>query len=134
MQQIFIEFIKEEKSRGRTVFMSSHIFEEIEEVCDRVAMIKAGRIIDTAVLYDLRHSKTKDYSIIFKNKEDAVKFADSNTFPKEVIENICRVKLPISDIGVLMSILKEYKIKGITEHKISLQDYFMNPSLNITMR
>ena len=45
--------------------MSSHIFEEIEAVCDRVAMIKDGRIIDTVSLYDLRHPAVKNFIIEF---------------------------------------------------------------------
>lgn len=61
MRDSFLELIREEKAKGHTIFMSSHIFEEIEEVCDRVAMIKDGKIVDVAVLYKLRHSKQKDF-------------------------------------------------------------------------
>lgn len=45
MRESFIELIKSEKARGKTVFMSSHIFEEIEEVCDRVVIIHDGKIV-----------------------------------------------------------------------------------------
>ncbi len=40
MQQVFIDLILEEKQRGKTILMSSHIFTEIERTCDRVAIIK----------------------------------------------------------------------------------------------
>jgi len=45
MQSRFIKLIKTEKAKGRTIFMSSHMFEEVEKTCDRVAIIKQGRIV-----------------------------------------------------------------------------------------
>ena len=46
MQQKFVELIQSEQKRGKTILMSSHIFEEIEQTCDRILMIKDGRIVD----------------------------------------------------------------------------------------
>ena len=45
MRDIFIELLKEEKAKGKTIFMSSHIFQEVEEVCDRVLFMNKGRLI-----------------------------------------------------------------------------------------
>lgn len=45
MQSIFIDLLVEEKAKGKTILMSSHIFEEIERVCDRAGIIRDGRII-----------------------------------------------------------------------------------------
>src|SRR5699024_6959858 len=45
MRDIFIELIEEQKAMGKTIFMSSHIFQEMEETCDRVALIKNGKIV-----------------------------------------------------------------------------------------
>ena len=53
MQQEFVRIVKEVKSSGRTVFLSSHIIPEVEEICDRVAVIREGRLIaidDVSVL------------------------------------------------------------------------------------
>jgi ABC-2 type transport system ATP-binding protein len=44
MQHVFYELLKEEKARGRTVLMSSHVLSEVERVCDRVAIIRGGAI------------------------------------------------------------------------------------------
>ena len=43
MQNIFIDFIKEEKKRGKTILLSSHIFNEIDATCDKISIIKDGR-------------------------------------------------------------------------------------------
>ena len=54
MEQVFRECVREARERGQTVLLSSHILSEVEAVCDRVAMLRAGRIIETGRLEVLR--------------------------------------------------------------------------------
>jgi ABC-2 type transport system ATP-binding protein len=54
MEQVFRTCVNEAHDRGQTVFLSSHILSEVEAVCDRVAMLRAGRIIETGRLDVLR--------------------------------------------------------------------------------
>ena len=54
MEQVFRECVREARDRGQTVLLSSHILSEVEAVCDRVAMLRAGRIIETGHLDVLR--------------------------------------------------------------------------------
>lgn len=54
MQQVFIEIMHEEHERGKTIFLSSHIFSEIERICDRVAILKAGEIVALKPIAHLR--------------------------------------------------------------------------------
>ena len=53
MQNVFMELIKDEKKKGKTILMSSHIFEEVQRVCDRVGIIKDGRIVTIQNIADL---------------------------------------------------------------------------------
>ena len=55
MEGVFQKFIKEIKKAGKTVLLSSHILAEVEALCDRVSIIKDGRIIETGTFTDLRH-------------------------------------------------------------------------------
>ncbi|WP_433793196.1 ABC transporter ATP-binding protein [Actinoplanes sp. CA-252034] len=56
MEEVFREVILEEKRRGdRTVLLSSHILSEVEALCDRLTIIRAGRSVETGTLADLRH-------------------------------------------------------------------------------
>jgi polyether ionophore transport system ATP-binding protein len=55
MEQVFRECVMEAKARGQTVLLSSHILSEVEVVCDRVAILRAGRLIETGTLAELRH-------------------------------------------------------------------------------
>jgi ABC-2 type transport system ATP-binding protein len=55
MEAVFQECIREVKAEGRTVLLSSHILAEIEALCDRVSIIRAGRRVETGTLEELRH-------------------------------------------------------------------------------
>jgi ABC-2 type transport system ATP-binding protein len=55
MEAAFRACIEEERKNGRTVLLSSHILSEVEQLCDRVTIIRAGRSVETGTLSDLRH-------------------------------------------------------------------------------
>jgi len=55
MEQVFRECVHEAKERGQTIFLSSHILSEVEALCDRVAILRAGRLVELGTLDDLRH-------------------------------------------------------------------------------
>jgi polyether ionophore transport system ATP-binding protein len=55
MEAVFRQCAEEERSRGRTVLLSSHILSEIEALCDRVTIIRAGQTVETGTLAGLRH-------------------------------------------------------------------------------
>src|SRR5690348_5477567 len=55
MEAAFRRCIEEERQRGRTVLLSSHILSEVEALCDRVTIIRSGRAVETGSLADLRH-------------------------------------------------------------------------------
>lgn len=55
MEEVFRECVLEERRAGRTVLLSSHILAEVEALCDRVSIIRAGRTVETGTLNELRH-------------------------------------------------------------------------------
>ncbi len=55
MEQAFRHCIHEAKERGQTVFLSSHILSEVEALCDRVAILRDGRLVETGTLSEMRH-------------------------------------------------------------------------------
>lgn len=63
MQQKFFELIKEENRKGATVLFSSHILSEVQNVCDRVAIIKEGRIIKVEKISTLRENTYKKFAL-----------------------------------------------------------------------
>jgi len=55
MEQVFQQCVQEVKEQGKSVFLSSHILQEVERLCDRVSIIRQGEVIETGTLQELRH-------------------------------------------------------------------------------
>lgn len=124
MRDVFIELISEEKKKGRTVFLSGHIFEELEEVCDRVAMLKDGRIIDVVNMYELRHSSDRNFEIVFDNEQsaDAFKKAFDGAYSRG---NSVFVALPAKQTDKLFKTLQAFNVLQIHEKHNTLGEVFM---------
>ena len=127
MRDAFLTLIREEKQKGRTIFMSSHIFEELEEVCDRVAMIKDGHIIDTVDLWQLRHWKNKTFRVSFCERSDYENFIFSwrNIQTTNAERKECILEMPVSDIQSFFYALKDYSVASLREDHLTLEQYFM---------
>lgn len=132
MQETFIQFIKEEKSRGKTILLSSHIFSEVDATCDRIAIIKEGKLVSTFVADDLRHNESKEFKIEFSTKEDFERFREQVEYPKRfdvvsVKRHRNQAKIIVNDreVNELIAVLSEYSLNFLTEIKFTLEDYFM---------
>lgn len=124
MQNKFVDLIKREKDSGKTILMSSHIFEEIENTCDRVVMIREGRIVADEAINMIRDNMCKHCEIIFDNTEDAV------SFQKLHLDNCSRQEnavclLSKGDVNVLISQLSRYRVKDINIRSQSLEEVFL---------
>ncbi len=132
MQDVFVNFVMEEKARGKTILLSSHIFTEVDATCDRIAIIKDGRVVSEFVANDLKHATTKYYKIHFKNKGDAKKFLGEQkkcpflqVIDKDEKENWVFVSTNDKDINKVIALLSEYDLVEFENHKETLEDYFM---------
>lgn len=130
MQQTFIEFIKNEKKRGKTILLSSHIFSEVDATCDRIAIIKDGKIVSEFIAGDLKHKQDKIYRVEFKTKEEKLKFKqESKKSDKFSIQDEDKTQMLIfvndKNINYLLTILSKYQIVSLEHLKETLEDYFM---------
>lgn len=125
MRDIFIELLKEEKAKGKTIFMSSHIFQEVEEVCDRVAIIRDGMIIDVIDIKDIRYNKMKTYKMEFKSIEDFEHFRSLGYDLHRVKVDDLQLNIMIhdQDINRLIQDLKNFKLVYFKEIKVTFEDY-----------
>lgn len=126
MRETFLDIILQEKSKGKTIFMSSQMFDELEITCDRVALILDGKIIDIAEVASLQNPSHRLYKIEFTNQKDYEKF-------KKLKFKIVRdqqkyfqvtIKIANSSINQLFNVLKNYQVKFISEVKQNLEKHF----------
>ena len=75
MQSRFIAFIEKEKKRGKTILMSSHMFEEVERTCDRIGIIREGRLAAVDSVDALRKRHVRTYTVTLADEEAAHAFA-----------------------------------------------------------
>lgn len=128
MRVTFLDIIKREHEKGKTIFMSSHLFEELETTCDRVALIDSGKIVDVADMNEIRNRPVKDFKIEFTNSADYEKF-------KKIGYEITRlqpeynqvtIKINVEQTGELLGALKGYNVKFISELPYTLEKHFKN--------
>ena len=65
VQREFYDLLREEQAQGKTFLMSSHILPEVERVCDRVGIVRAGRLVAVEEIADLRHKKVRRMEVTF---------------------------------------------------------------------
>lgn len=126
MRVAFIDIIKQEKAKGKTILMSSHMFEELQETCDRVALIDRGHIVSIANVQDIKNRPFSEFKIEFLHKEDYMSF-------KKLSYNIVRDQEKYQQVTIsiakdkeneLFADLKKYKLKFIAEVSYNLETYF----------
>ena len=126
MQKAFAGLILEEKSKGKTILMSSHSFEEIERTCDRVGIIRQGELVATENMHDLRLKRRKISLVNFDSSTSASRFADSSGF--DIIDvNDNTVKLSIlGNVTEFIKALQNYTVLDLNTETSNLEDIFMH--------
>ena len=124
MQNVFMELIKEEKQRGKTILMSSHIFEEVQRVCDRVGIIREGKIVTIQEIGDLNSVNTKTFVVTVgkkKNVETMLK-SDFTTEHQDEYKVRIQAEYPFNSFYKLLS---EVDVKSLEIEQVTLENMFM---------
>jgi ABC-2 type transport system ATP-binding protein len=124
MQSRFIELVTEEKARGKTILMSSHIFEEVERTCDRVAIIKNGKLVATDNVNALKAAQEKKYIVTLESEEAAAAFAAEGLRVSDITGTQVTVIVQ-SNLGELVSVMNRYPVTDLTVPNQSLEEIFM---------
>lgn len=132
MQQHFIDFIKEEKERGKTILLSSHIFKEVEATCDIISIIKDGRLISTISAEELHNVTIKTYEAELKYDEEFYKLqeelkANPTIVLKKSVPEKRQIIVQVDGLAIndLIACLAKYEMKFFSEIPFTLEDYFM---------
>lgn len=124
MEMAFRESIAEAKARGQTVFLSSHILSEVEAICDRVGILRKGRLVDEGTLAQLRHLSAQTIEVTFAGHPPAlppipgVKVQSAGT-------NALRFEVS-GEVAPLITKLAGEPVVGLTSHQPSLEEIFLH--------
>ncbi|WP_100372254.1 ABC transporter ATP-binding protein [Bacillus sp. FJAT-45037] len=128
MQSVFVQLIREEKQKGKSILMSSHLFEEIEGTCDRIAMIKQGKIISVIKAQEFNNVEKTTFKVTFQNPEDFQSIQQDIFKISEIHKEGLQLVIEIEDtqLNNLIRALAAKNVISIREMKYSLEDNFMN--------
>jgi ABC-2 type transport system ATP-binding protein len=124
MEMVFRECVGEAKDRGQTIFLSSHILGEVEAVCDRVGILKEGRLVDEGTLEELRHLRAQTIELTFTTEAPelpplpGVRVVNAHA-------NTLRLELTGS-IGPLIAVLATHPVATMTSREPSLEEIFLH--------
>lgn len=123
MQNKFVDLIKQEQKKGKTILMSSHIFEEIESTCSRIVMIKNGKIVADESMDTIKTGRSKRYEITFSDEKNAKMF--QNKYPNsQRMENTVCFLLKGNTMQLLHE-LNQYEVEDINARHQTLEEVFL---------
>lgn len=126
MRVSFLDIIKAEKDKGKTILISSHLYEELEKNCDKVALINKGQIVDVADMKEIKNRPQSEYKIEFNKKEDYLDFKklDYKIIRDQSEYNQVTISLSKDKINKLFKDLTLFDVKFIAEVKYTLEKHF----------
>jgi ABC-2 type transport system ATP-binding protein len=124
MEMAFRDCVKEAKERGQTVFLSSHILSEVEALCDRVGILRAGRLVDEGTLEQLRHLAAQTVDVTFTGPAPVLP-ALAGVQAHSAGPNALRFEVSGS-VGPLIAALAAHPVATLTSREPSLEEIFLH--------
>jgi ABC-2 type transport system ATP-binding protein len=125
IQQTFFEVVREAKAEGRTVFLSSHIIDEVQRTCDRVAIIREGRIVQVGTVESVRKLAFHHVELTFAGPVALGMFTEVPGV-SDVTQQDGRVILRMAGaIGPLMQVATRHDLLDVVSREPDLEDVFL---------
>jgi len=123
MEQAFKQSVLEAKANGQTIFLSSHILEEVESLCDRVGILRSGKLVELGTLAQMRHLSAVTVQATFATTPPAVKHIEGVSGVKIVGHQLtCQLRGPIEP---LFKVLINAHPKSLLSREPSLEELFL---------
>lgn len=124
MEKVFQKCVKEVKNEGKSVLLSSHILSEVEKLCDKVSIIRQGRIIESGSLKELRHLTRTDIYVETRQELLGLESIDGVLGLSKKDEGYL-VQIESDTIGHVMEYIANFGIVRLESMPITLEELFM---------
>jgi ABC-2 type transport system ATP-binding protein len=126
MEETFREVVNEERDRGRTVLLSSHILSEVEALCDRVSIVRDGRTVETGSLAQLRHLTESSVDVTLREVPDPAALERvPGVRDVTVTGHRLRLQVPTARTGELLAVLQGSGIESLVCEPPTLEQLFL---------
>jgi ABC-2 type transport system ATP-binding protein len=124
MEEVFRQCIEEERGRDRTVLLSSHILSEVEALCDRISIIRRGKVVETGTLSDLRHlTRTSIQAELAGSPNGLAQLPGVHSL--DVEGNRVRCEVDTAQLDGVMKQLSASGIKSLVAQPPTLEELFL---------
>ncbi|TCC09851.1 ABC transporter ATP-binding protein [Kribbella soli] len=124
MEEVFRQCIEEERQRDRTVLLSSHILSEVEALCDRISIIRRGKVVETGTLADLRHlTRTSIQAELAGSPNGLAELPGIHDL--DVQGNRVRCEVDTAKLDAVMRQLSASGIKSLVAQPPTLEELFL---------
>jgi ABC-2 type transport system ATP-binding protein len=124
MEMAFRETVQEARERGQSVFLSSHILSEVEALCDRVGILRDGRLVDEGTLAQLRHLSAQVVEVSFAGPAPELPPL-SGVHAAPAGPNALRLEVS-GEIRPLLGELARHPVVAMTSREPSLEEIFLH--------
>lgn len=126
VQNTFFEILKEEKTRGATILFSSHVLSEVQKICDRIAIIKEGKLIKIEQVDSLKKNQFRQVRIYYRNSVKDTSY-DSLQVKNMTVEGNSISFIYTGEIQALLKQLsRDVEIDNISIEEPALEDVFLH--------
>lgn len=123
IQARLLRWLAARSRAGRSVFFSSHVLAEVEELCDRVGMIRDGKLLFSGTLQDLGHARTRTVEVLFTRAVDPADYSDAGV-GSVTVEGLHHRFIVTGEPGPLLAALSRLPVADVAIERASLDDAF----------
>ncbi|MER5603519.1 ABC transporter ATP-binding protein [Streptomyces sp. NPDC002265] len=124
MEEVFRRCVEEERDRGRTVLLSSHLLSEVEQLCDRVSIIRGGRTVESGSLADLRHLTRTSVSAELAAEPDGLAGLPG-VHDLDIQGRRVRLQVDTDKLNAVLRSLSEAGVRSLTSTPPTLEELFL---------
>ena len=124
MEQVFQACVIEQKNKGKSVFLSSHIMSEVERLCDRVGIIRDGKLVETGTLNDLRHLTRYHMDVVTMRELDGLEKIKGVHNISQEQKNIS-FEVDTEELDAVIQYICQFGIQNMKSAPPSLEELFM---------
>ena len=125
VQQTFYDLVREARAAGRTVFLSSHVLPEVERVCDRVGILREGRLVAVERIADLRARAIRKLEIVFGDPLGPDAFAGVEGIRDVAVESDTLRCTVVGSMDPVLKAANHHEIRVLSSVEPSLEEIFL---------
>ncbi|WP_026929720.1 ABC transporter ATP-binding protein [Glycomyces tenuis] len=126
LQQRFLDLVKEAAGQGQTVFMSSHVLSEVQEVADRAVIMRAGELLGTENVEDLRRRSPREVELVFAEPVEAAEFAALPNLRDVIVEGSTLRCTTEGEVDALFKTAAKHRIESVLSTEPDLEAIFFS--------